>query len=42
MPIPNTVLIGNLPAETVGQPCICVGLPNLILTGSFTVLMCNM
>ena len=41
MPMPSTVLIGNFPAATVGQPCICVGPPDTILTGSFTVLMNN-
>ncbi len=39
MPLPSTVLIGGLPAATVGQSCICVGPPDAILTGSFTVLM---
>ena len=37
LPLPSTVLIGSLPAATVGQPCICVGPPDSIVTGSFTV-----
>ena len=39
MPLPSTVLIGCLPAATVGQPCICVGPPDAIVTGGFTVLI---
>ena len=34
-----TVLIGNLPAATVGGQCLCVGPPDAILMGSATVLI---
>jgi uncharacterized Zn-binding protein involved in type VI secretion len=34
-----TVLIGNLPAATVGNKCLCVGPPDSILMGSTTVLI---
>ncbi|MDR6265563.1 MULTISPECIES: PAAR domain-containing protein [Rhodobacterales] len=37
-----TVLIGNLPAATVGNMCVCVGPPDVIVKGSATVLICNM
>ena len=36
-----TVLIGNLPAATVGTPCLCVGPPDSIVMGSATVLIQN-
>jgi uncharacterized Zn-binding protein involved in type VI secretion len=35
---PN-VLIGGLPAATVGGMCTCVGPPDSIIMGSFTVLI---
>lgn len=41
LPMPCTVLIGNLPAATVGQPCLCVGPPDSIVKGSMTVLINN-
>lgn len=34
-----TVLIGNLPAATVGGMCTCVGPPANIIKGSFSVLI---
>lgn len=34
-----TVLIGNLPAATVGNQCTCVGPPDVIVMGSPTVLI---
>ncbi|WBA83892.1 PAAR domain-containing protein [Endozoicomonas sp. GU-1] len=39
LPLPSTVLIGGLPAATLGQPCICVGPPDSIVKGSLTVLI---
>jgi uncharacterized Zn-binding protein involved in type VI secretion len=36
--VPN-VLIGNLPAATVGSICMCVGPPDSITVGSTTVLI---
>lgn len=36
--IPN-VLIGGLPAATVGDMCVCVGPPDNIVKGSATVLI---
>jgi uncharacterized Zn-binding protein involved in type VI secretion len=36
-----TVLIGNLPAATVGNQCLCVGPPDAIIMGSATVLIQN-
>jgi uncharacterized Zn-binding protein involved in type VI secretion len=36
-----TVLIGNLPAATVGAQCLCVGPPDAIIMGSATVLIQN-
>ncbi len=33
-----TVLIGKMPAATVGKMCVCVGPPDVIALGSFTVL----
>lgn len=37
-----TVLIGALPAARVGDPCVCVGPPDIIALGSFTVLISGM
>ncbi|WP_330925361.1 PAAR domain-containing protein [Candidatus Sororendozoicomonas aggregata] len=37
-----TVLIGWLPAATVGTTAVCVGPPDVIVKGSTTVLVCNM
>lgn len=34
-----TVLIGNMPAATVGSMCTCVGPPDSIVKGSATVLI---
>lgn len=34
-----TVLIGGLPAATVGNQCTCVGPPDAIVKGSATVLI---
>ncbi len=34
-----TVLIANLPAATVGNPCTCTGPPDTIAMGSATVLI---
>ncbi|WP_422467256.1 MULTISPECIES: PAAR domain-containing protein [unclassified Endozoicomonas] len=39
LPLPSTVLIGGLPAATLGQPCICAGPPDSIVKGSLTVLI---
>ena len=36
-----TVLIGGLPAATLGSQCLCVGPPDVILMGSATVLIQN-
>lgn len=36
--VPN-VLIGGLPAAVVGDICTCVGPPDVIAMGSFTVLI---
>ncbi|MBC7568896.1 MAG: PAAR domain-containing protein [Spirosoma sp.] len=36
--MPN-VLIGGMPAATVGCMCTCVGPPDVIIKGSFTVLI---
>lgn len=33
------VLIGNMPAAAVGDMCLCVGPPDVILTGAFTILV---
>lgn len=38
----STVMIGNLPAARVGDPCVCVGPPDAIAKGSPTVLILNM
>lgn len=34
-----TVLIGGQPAATVGDMCVCVGPPDIIVQGSVTVLI---
>jgi uncharacterized Zn-binding protein involved in type VI secretion len=34
-----TVLIGGLPAATMGDMCVCVGPPSTIILGSMTVLI---
>lgn len=34
-----TVLIGGLPAAVVGDTCVCVGPPDVIVKGSATVLI---
>ena len=36
---PPTVLIGNMPAATVGCNCVCVGPPDSIVKGSSTVMI---
>lgn len=36
-----TVLIGGLPAATMGDQAVCVGPPDVIVKGSFTVLIGN-
>lgn len=36
-----TVIICNMPAATVGDMCTCVGPPDSILLGSFTVMICG-
>jgi uncharacterized Zn-binding protein involved in type VI secretion len=36
---PPTVLIGGAPAATVGDMCVCVGPPDIIVMGSSTVLI---
>lgn len=41
LPFPCTVLIGNLPAATLGQTCLCVGVPDIIIKGSLTVFINN-
>jgi uncharacterized Zn-binding protein involved in type VI secretion len=33
------VLIGFMPAAVVGNPCVCVGPPDVIVKGSMTVLI---
>ncbi|UNH26389.1 PAAR domain-containing protein [Moellerella wisconsensis] len=39
LPLPVTVLIGAIPAATVGQMCLCVGVLDSIVKGSMTVLI---
>lgn len=34
-----TVMIGGLPAATVGTQCVCIGPPDAIVMGSATVLI---
>lgn len=41
LPLPTNVLIGSLPAATVGQMCVCVGPPDSVISGSMTVLINN-
>jgi len=41
LPLPCTVIIGNLPAATVGQLATCVGPPDSVVMGSATVLINN-
>ncbi|WP_394125426.1 PAAR domain-containing protein [Vibrio hepatarius] len=36
-----TVLVGNMPAATMGDMCVCVGPPDSIIKGSATVLIMN-
>lgn len=36
-----TVLIGGLPAATLGDMCICAGPPDTIVKGSGTVKICG-
>lgn len=36
-----TVIIGGMPAATLGTPCTCVGPPDSIVKGSATVLICG-
>jgi len=36
-----TVLIGKMPAATLGDTCICVGPPDTIAKGSGTVQICK-
>lgn len=36
-----TVLIGNMPAATMGDMCVCVGPPDSIIKGSATVMIMN-
>ncbi|MEZ8825923.1 PAAR domain-containing protein [Vibrio amylolyticus] len=36
-----TVLIGSMPAATMGDMCVCVGPPDSIVKGSATVLIMN-
>lgn len=38
----STVLISFMPAAVLGQNCVCVGPPDVIVKGSATVLICNM
>jgi uncharacterized Zn-binding protein involved in type VI secretion len=41
-PCAVTVLIGGLPAARVGDMAACVGPPDVIALGSFTVFTCGM
>src|SRR4051812_24501384 len=36
-----TVMIGGVPAATVGSMCVCVGPPDSIVKGSATVMICG-
>ncbi len=40
-PCAPTVLIGGLPAARITDMCFCVGPPDTIVTGAFTVLVAN-
>ena len=37
LPMPSTVLVGNLPSAGIGQPGVCVGPPDAVPMGSTTV-----
>lgn len=37
-----TVLIGGMPAATIGNMAVCVGPPDAVAKGSATVLICSM
>jgi uncharacterized Zn-binding protein involved in type VI secretion len=41
-PCAVTVLIGGLPAARVTDMAVCVGLPDVIVLGSFTVITMGM
>ncbi|WP_207480989.1 PAAR domain-containing protein [Arenibaculum pallidiluteum] len=41
-PCAPTVLIGALPAARIGDACICVGPPDMIVQGSTTVIVAGM
>lgn len=41
-PCAVTVLIGGLPAARVTDMAVCVGPPDMIVLGSFTVLICDL
>ena len=36
-----TVLIGKMPTAVVGDACVCVGPPDIIIDGSATVFICG-
>ncbi|WP_337995925.1 PAAR domain-containing protein [Oleispirillum naphthae] len=36
-----TVLIGSMPAAVVGDTCLCIGPPDIIVNGSATVMICG-
>lgn len=36
-----TVIIGGLPAATLGSQCVCVGPPDTVVSGSSTVMICK-
>ena len=36
-----TVLIGKIPAAVMGDNCVCVGPPDVIVKGSATVMICG-
>lgn len=38
-PCVNSVLIGKMPAATVGDTCVCTGPPDTIVEGSKTVMI---
>ena len=40
-PCNATVLIGSMPAATVGDMLVCVGPPDTIVKGSATVMICG-
>ena len=39
LPMPTTVFIGGMLAAAVGQLCLCVGPPDVVVMGSLTVLI---